>query len=101
MRQVLDIVLRELAHTITRALPVYPTESLSTSQAGIDSGKSLSNGQSLVRISDAAAMLSISRTAFYRLLSEGKIRTIQIGKSRRVPVSALQDFIARELRVCI
>ena len=66
-------------------------------QAGTESDKSVANGKLLVTISDAAALLSISRAACYQLISRGQIRSIKIGKLRRVPVSALQDFIALEL----
>jgi len=97
MRQALDVAFRDLAHTIVQALPVHATEGLAASQAGIESVKSIANGRLLVSIPDAAALLSISRAACYRLVSTGQIQSIKIGKLRRVPVSALQDFISLEL----
>jgi excisionase family DNA binding protein len=97
MRQALDVVLRDLAHTIVQALPVHATEGLAASHAGTESVKSIANAKLLVTIPDAAALLSISKASCYRLVSSGQIRSIKIGKLRRVPVSALQDFIALEL----
>lgn len=98
MRQALDMVLRELAHALLQALPEYPKRSLSTFQSDTDSIEPLPNSRLLVTIAEAATLLSVSRTVLYRMMSEGQIRTIQIGRLRRVPVSALHDFIAAQLR---
>ena len=42
-----------------------------------------------VKVTTAAARLELSRAAVYNLISAGKIRTVKIGGSRRVPVSEL------------
>jgi len=52
----------------------------------------------LFTVARAAAMLSISRTTLYELLAAGTIESIHIGRSRRVPVGALHDFIASQRR---
>ena len=52
----------------------------------------------LLTIAQAAERLSISRTQAYKLVRDGKLRTISIGKHRRVPLSELDAFIARELQ---
>ena len=48
----------------------------------------------LVTPEEAAHRLSISRTVLYRLMSSGDIRSVLIGRSRRIPVSAIEDFVA-------
>lgn len=98
MRQTLDIVLRELAQAIVQALPEYPKQRLSTFQTGTESGEPLLNGRLLVTVADAAAILSINRSALYRLIMKDQIQSVRIGRSRRVPVSALHEFIARQLQ---
>jgi excisionase family DNA binding protein len=42
----------------------------------------------------AADALDISRAQLYRLIAAGEIRTITIGRSRRVPRSELERILA-------
>lgn len=51
----------------------------------------------LVTVEDAARMLSLGRSSVYALVAKGRIQSILIGRSRRIPVTALQSFIAAEL----
>lgn len=44
---------------------------------------------------EAARRLAIGRTTVYELLSSGALRSVQIGRCRRVPVSALSAFVER------
>ena len=48
----------------------------------------------LVRVADAARMLSISRSAMYELINQGRVPVQRVGKSIRVPVSGLEKFAA-------
>ena len=41
----------------------------------------------------AAEALSLSRATIFDLIRKGKIRSIKIGRSRRIPVSALEEFV--------
>ncbi|MCW2608730.1 MAG: helix-turn-helix protein [Frankiales bacterium] len=43
----------------------------------------------------AAAALGIGRSKFFELISTGQIETVQIGRSRRIPAQALEDYVAR------
>lgn len=43
----------------------------------------------------AASALGIGRTKIFELIAEGAIETVQIGRSRRVPAQALEDYVAR------
>jgi excisionase family DNA binding protein len=49
----------------------------------------------LVNVEEAAEALAVSRTALYDLLRAGEIQTIHIGRSVRVPVAALEAYVAR------
>jgi len=42
---------------------------------------------------EAAEQLAVSRTKVYELMAAGTLRSIHIGRLRRVPVEALRDFI--------
>lgn len=43
---------------------------------------------------DAADLLSIGRSKLYELLGDGQLASVRIGASRRVPMSALLEFVA-------
>jgi len=51
----------------------------------------------LLSVSEAASALSLSRSVLYELLMRGEVLSIKIGRSRRVPVKAVHDFVARQL----
>jgi excisionase family DNA binding protein len=40
-------------------------------------------------------MLSLSRKTLYDLMRRGEMASLKIGGSRRIPLTALHDFIAR------
>ncbi|MER6170553.1 helix-turn-helix domain-containing protein [Streptosporangium sp. NPDC001681] len=47
----------------------------------------------LLTVPEAAAALAVSRSKLYQLIASGAVASIRIDGSRRVPVSALQDYI--------
>jgi excisionase family DNA binding protein len=51
-------------------------------------------GKILLTVPEAAAALAISRSKLYELLAAGLIRSVRIDGSRRVPVEALEAYIA-------
>jgi excisionase family DNA binding protein len=51
----------------------------------------------LITIDEAAGLLNIRRTLFYRLMREGDILTIKVGRTRRVPVMSLREYVLRQL----
>ena len=50
-------------------------------------------GKLLLTPVEAAEQLAVSRTKVYELMAAGLLRSIRIGRLRRVPVDALGDFI--------
>lgn len=46
-------------------------------------------------IPQAAARLNLSRSSLYKLIDAGDLPLIKFGKSSRISVTALEDFIAR------
>jgi excisionase family DNA binding protein len=51
----------------------------------------------LVTIEEAARMLSVGRSLLYRLVLCKEIASVKIGRTRRIPVAALETFIARQV----
>ena len=51
--------------------------------------------QLLVTPEEAARRLSVGRTTIYELMSSGELRSVTIGRCRRVPVSSLSLFVNR------
>ncbi|MCI2423958.1 helix-turn-helix domain-containing protein [Saccharopolyspora sp. K220] len=47
----------------------------------------------LLTVEQAAHRLSLSRTTMFRLLKQGQITSIRIGKARRIPAEALDTYI--------
>ena len=43
---------------------------------------------------EAAAILGISRSKLYEFIAAGEIRTIRIGRLRKIPVAAIDEFLA-------
>lgn len=48
----------------------------------------------LLTVPEAAVALSISRSKLYELLAVGLVRSVRIDGSRRIPVEALDAYIA-------
>ena len=51
--------------------------------------------QLLVTPEEAARRLSVGRTTIYELMASGELQSGNIGRCRRVPVSALASFVSK------
>lgn len=51
----------------------------------------------LLSVAECAIAMGISRAHLYSLVMRGEIPSIKIGRARRIPVSALEEWIARQL----
>lgn len=47
----------------------------------------------LLTVDEAASALGIGRSHLYRFVQTGELRTLKIGRARRVTVEALREFI--------
>jgi excisionase family DNA binding protein len=52
----------------------------------------------LLSVNEAATALSLGRSLVYTLILNGEINSIKIGRARRIPPSAIDEFIARRLQ---
>jgi excisionase family DNA binding protein len=48
----------------------------------------------VMRVREVADHLGVEKDTIYRLIREGKLRAIRLGRVLRVPQTALADFIA-------
>jgi excisionase family DNA binding protein len=51
----------------------------------------------LVRVEEAARILSLSRSMIYQLLDRGELPSVRCGAARRIPIAALHEWISRQL----
>ncbi len=49
----------------------------------------------LFTVEEAARALGIGRTRMFELIQQGDVETVLIGRLRRIPVDALDAFVAR------
>jgi len=52
----------------------------------------------LLTIKEVAARLALGRTTVYELIARRELKTIKIGRARRVPESALEHWITQQVR---
>lgn len=53
--------------------------------------------ESLLTVAEVAKRLAGGRTTVYELISRGGLRTIKIGRARRIPESTLEEWIVQRL----
>jgi excisionase family DNA binding protein len=49
----------------------------------------------LLRVDEAADLLNIGRSAVYDLVRLGVLRSVKIGRCRRIPVVVLREYVER------
>jgi excisionase family DNA binding protein len=54
----------------------------------------------LLTVAEASALLGLSRTTTYQLIHEGSLKSIKLGRSRRIPTQEIDAFLARMLEQC-
>jgi len=52
----------------------------------------------LVRVEEAARILSLGRSTVYELMASGELPSITIGTARRIPLVALQEWVTGRTR---
>ena len=49
----------------------------------------------LLSVNEVAYRLGVSRPKVYQLISKGEIEALVVGRSRKIPVSAMDEFLAK------
>lgn len=47
----------------------------------------------VIKVEDLARMLSIGRNTAYELVRSGKIRSVKIGRTYRIPRTAVEEYL--------
>ena len=88
----LDSLLKEQGYAAKRREPTFTTyEGEATTAPATPSLRSLA-----VAPRRAAEILEVGHDLIYRLLYEGRIRSVKIGRRRLIPVTELQRFLDEE-----
>src|SRR5436190_1760127 len=53
----------------------------------------------LVRVEEAARILSLSRSMIYQMLDRGELPSVRCGTARRIPLAALHAWVERQISV--
>jgi excisionase family DNA binding protein len=56
-------------------------------------GQLITEPPRLIRVEEAAKLLDIGRSAVYDLIRSGRLRSVKIGRSRRIPREAVDEVI--------
>ena len=62
----------------------------------VDLGRDAPVEPMLLKPEDAAKVLNLARSTVYKLIGDGTLPSITVGRSRRVPVAALRLWVARQ-----
>ncbi|MCP4306411.1 MAG: excisionase family DNA-binding protein [bacterium] len=49
----------------------------------------------LFTVEEAAEQLAISRSRLYQEIASGRLRSVRSGRSRRIPATALSEYVVR------
>ena len=82
---VLNISDIEAAPTVGQAMSSGPSKTTPSADSA--------HGRGLLRVEEAAIWLGLSKRTMYELLNRGEIESVHIGRSRRIPFSALERFV--------
>jgi excisionase family DNA binding protein len=52
----------------------------------------------LVRVEEAARLLSLSRSMIYEMMNSGELPYVRCGTARRIPVAEIHAWISSQLR---
>lgn len=51
----------------------------------------------LVRVEEAARILSLSRSTIYEMMDAGELPSVRRGTARRIPVAALREWVEQQI----
>ncbi|MEU5163529.1 helix-turn-helix domain-containing protein [Streptomyces sp. NPDC020875] len=54
-------------------------------------------GDELLTVPEVMARLRLGRSTVYDLIRSRRLASMLVGRARRIPLAAVQDFIAREM----
>ena len=82
-------------HLSAAPTPILGAADLKATARG-SSQASLADLRFLLTPEEAGKALALSRTTVYALMQSGRLPFVRIGRSRRLPVAGLRQFVLRE-----
>lgn len=64
-----------------------------------DNALPFASGKILLSVDEAAALMSLGRSAMYDLVRRNEIVSIKVGRMRRIPWVALQNFVTQQIAI--
>jgi excisionase family DNA binding protein len=55
----------------------------------------------LVRVEEAARLLSLSRSTIYEMMDRGELPSVRCGAARRIPMAALRAWVERQTETTV
>jgi excisionase family DNA binding protein len=55
----------------------------------------------LVRVEEAARLLSLSRSTIYEMMDRGELPSVRCGTARRIPMAALRAWVERQTETTV
>lgn len=59
----------------------------------------MADSRLLLTVSEACDQLRLGRTTVYQLIRDGRLPSLRVGRSRRIPAAALEQFIEQQTEV--
>lgn len=85
----------EIANTLAKLAALMAEQNSSDSKTREKNAPRESPDRLLLTVEEAANLLNLGRTKTYSLVRSGEIESVQIGRLRRVPKSAIDDYTER------
>lgn len=63
---------------------------------GTEGARTMTDGRLLLRADEAGRMLGLGRSKTYELIASGELPSIRVGNMVRVPVQALDEWLAQK-----
>jgi excisionase family DNA binding protein len=51
----------------------------------------------LLRVDEAAAVLSLGRSKTYQLMDAGELQTVKIGRAVRITAASVREYVSRQV----
>lgn len=84
----------EIANTLAKLASLMAEQNNEGPSPSTDTGERDSK-RVLLTVEEAAKRLNIGRTKTYALVRSGQIASVRIGRLRRVPAEAIEDYATR------
>jgi len=61
----------------------------------VEAGDDMASGPTFLTVAEVAAQMRVSKMTVYRLVHAGDLEAVRVGRSFRVPESAVADYLSK------